>query len=599
MKRTQTILGVCALVVLLVTMSQADSSLDQLIQKLAQKVNSYQALVEQNYTSPFHWYEKKGLFRSEIRINLFGNPAFHAFRTNEIFAVYDNDMFSTGWIVTALLEASLYGKGAPEFDSHRLEIALDAIANYNNKNDADSKHSIERTFWPQLYNFSSNTWFQQPINIANVASELNRIPFDQIEAFLKKINLEKFAEFIDEFKELGKAADAFGIPADFDDTYLNLGLGATLSLLGDKYSQVYKSWLSNNTNIQNLINATEYYAYRPFDSDSNANTIDPRTFFWARGFVQEASDKNQPLSLITTWIQNIDEQRKLRAQKVAMPFNVNNVDVTVAANSIYGMTSAALFNINQFGDKFLQSPDLIQTYLNSTKFISWAITSNFTGRPDLALVYYPSNFKHSRSLFIIKLSFLGTYNFMWYASRTLFLIENEYQKFSHMAAHKDEHYDEAKFVHLSSLRDILTEAKFYLEDTFKTTVTKFLLREAVKASANQTYFRDFLGMNDTSIFGKPVSHDEDALFSTAQAINILISTWTYQGFNHSLQWHENTPPYAKQLLTTSVNWLKEHILDSRYKPFNAFFSGSFKGLQSIPFWYPSNYNQFLNGTKGN
>ena len=183
-------------------MPQQRGPLDDLLLKLAAKVNSYQVLKEQNYTRPPHWYEKAGLFRSEIRVNLFGNPALHEFRTSEITAVFDNDMFSTGWILTALLEANLYGRGAPEFDPSRLTLALEAIGQYNNRNSRDPEHSILRTFWPQQYNQTNQLWFQQPINIFHVAKFLEEIPFNQIEAFLHKFHLDKFIPIIDgEFKK--------------------------------------------------------------------------------------------------------------------------------------------------------------------------------------------------------------------------------------------------------------------------------------------------------------------------------------------------------------------------------------------------------------
>ena len=89
-------------------------------------------------------------------------------------------------------------------------------------------------------------------------------------------------------------------------------------------------------------------------------------------------------------IQNIEEQRVLQQKKISMPFNLNNVDVTVAANSVYGITSGSIFNVNNFGDLFLNNTDLQSIYLNSTKFIGWAVSNNFSSRPDLAQVYYPS-----------------------------------------------------------------------------------------------------------------------------------------------------------------------------------------------------------------
>ncbi len=163
------------------------------------------------------------------------------------------------------------------------------------------------------------------------------------------------------------ALNAFCIPPDFDDTYLNLGLGATLSNLKNQYPKVYNSWLSNNTEINRLAEVTSKYAYRPFDLDLDKNVIDTRTYFWSREFIYEAQSAGQPLALITTWIQNIGEQRVLKEERVSMPFNINNVDVTVCANSIYGITSGSIFNTNDFGTLFLNTPDLQHIYLNSTK----------------------------------------------------------------------------------------------------------------------------------------------------------------------------------------------------------------------------------------
>jgi len=58
----------------------------------------------------------------------------------------------------------------------------------------------------------------------------------------------------------------------------------------------------------------------------------------------------------------------------------------VGANFVYGATSGSIYNINNYGDYLLNSTDLQRVYLNTTKFISWAIKSNFSSRPDLAQV---------------------------------------------------------------------------------------------------------------------------------------------------------------------------------------------------------------------
>jgi hypothetical protein len=145
------LLGVLLNVQLIQSIGRNDP-LDNLIHELADKVNSYQVLKEQDYKPPFKWAEKLGLFRSDIRVNLFGNKILQEVRHGQLTAIFDNDMFSTGWIVTTLLEASLYGKGAPLFDSERLELAMTAIGAYHNRNENNFEKSIIRTFWPQVNN---------------------------------------------------------------------------------------------------------------------------------------------------------------------------------------------------------------------------------------------------------------------------------------------------------------------------------------------------------------------------------------------------------------------------------------------------------------
>lgn len=88
------------------------------------------------------------------------------------------------------------------------------------------------------------------------------------------------------------------------------------------------------------------------------------------------------------------------------------------------------------------------------------------------------------------------------------------------------------------------------------------------------------------------------MFSTSQAINILIATWTTQNpTKKTLTWKSDTPQKVKDLIATSSFWLSHNILGNKYKASNAFFSGSVKGVDDLPFWYPANFVEFLNGTK--
>lgn len=284
--------------------------ISDILDELLKKINSFQVLKPQDFkpTLPLPTYmEKLGLYRSDIRVNFAGNPIVQELRSGEYVYVFDNDMFSTGWIISALMDASLYGKDAPSLDADRLQLALEAIGTFNNKNDEKPNETILRTFWSQTFSEATKKWYQEPTNIANVANVLSElyedIPFKEISQFFRDIGLDKVADLIAKLETdpLATITDAFKIPPDFDDTYLNLAMGSALKRLSGKYPHAYKSWLANNTNCQHLIDVTSKYAYRPFDADLNRNTIDPRTYFYVRGFLQQASEKNQSVNLITTW----------------------------------------------------------------------------------------------------------------------------------------------------------------------------------------------------------------------------------------------------------------------------------------------------------
>lgn len=77
---------------------------------------------------------------------------------------------------------------------------------------------------------------------------------------------------------------------------------------------------------------------------------------------------------------------------------------------------------------------------------------------------------------------------MWYASRSLFLIENEFKKVSYMS--QNGQYEDY-FKSFSQLEDILIEAKSYLEDAFQNEGTSNLLKWAVRESSSRVHFRDF------------------------------------------------------------------------------------------------------------
>jgi hypothetical protein len=197
-------------------------------------------------------------------------------------------------------------------------------------------------------------------------------------------------------------------------------------------------------------------------------------------------------------------------------------------------------------------------YLSTGSLIAWSIKNSMKNRPDLAQVYYPSH-----------------YNFLWYGSRSLFLLE---------LARRQEQV----------LPDVLNRVYNILSDVYRSDVVKYF-QENVHSDLSS--YDDFLGINDTNIFGKPEPTGEDRIFSTAQTVNVLIASFTYlDKTTGKLKWISDDKQIdsIKIMINRSASWLLDNAF--KYTPFNCFFSGSVKGYNQLPFWYPANIYQFLNGS---
>ncbi|CAF0740228.1 unnamed protein product [Didymodactylos carnosus] len=224
---------------------------------------------------------------------------------------------------------------------------------------------------------------------------------------------------------------------------------------------------------------------------------------------------------------------------IHLPFNVNIIDITVTANVLYGITSAVLNQIGDFQSDFDQDMQV------------------------LTQVYYPSH-----------------YNFLWYVSRTLFLLEQARQNKQLQPVAFDLVYNK-------------------LSNTFRSYVYLYIQNHINKDSDSRYYFEEFLGTNDTDTFGKRTPTGEDRIFSTALVVNCLIASFTYfNATTNQLHWVlASSLTDVKLLIDKSVQWLIKNI--NQYEPQNCFFGASFENYKQFPYWYPANIYQFLNGTNFN
>ncbi|XP_056009865.1 uncharacterized protein LOC125650247 isoform X2 [Ostrea edulis] len=525
-------------------------SIKETIEALSSKIENCQPKKDTNSSPLSPWKLDKGTYESVVKLNFHGSPEMVAIRKN--FEVNDNNMFVTAWITACLLEIQALNV---EFKPKReqIDLALEAIAQYRDKN--VNYNTSVMTFWPQIYNDTTQSWQSTPENLLQLFQLSDKLPVKSVEELLRLMGLDDVATVMDHLlHEKSMFAAAFHIPPDFDDTFVNIGLGSLLKEIPD-YSDLFDKWRSTNSNVTSVLQALKRYAYRPHSNITRVNTIDPRTYFYLHHFL--AVTNKSSAAFVPTWVQDVDEAMKLSNKGVAMPFFVNNVDVTVATNTINGLTSGLLSGIFTTSDF---DADLQHIYQDSADLIIYEITRNFSSRRDLALTYYPSKFEC-----------------FWFTSRTLTILRNFYQKAP---------------LPLKILEDFMHR----LENAMKNEVTAEILRESLTFEDGGIYFDDFLGDGDKNTKGESIRNGEDRLFTTSMAVNTLINVWT-EFSNGRLVFLNDTPNSVNHTIQQSVKWLNANILETHLKPWNAFFSGSGKGQESMPFWFPANRKQYLNGTR--
>ncbi|KAL5014184.1 hypothetical protein ScPMuIL_008454 [Solemya velum] len=389
------------------------------------------------------------------------------------------------------------------------------------------------------------------------------LPWPVIEEFLLALGLDKVEEVIKMLLSMREMyLTVFQVPPDFDDTFVNIGIGSLLREMRSEFPESNLFWTQKNSNLTFIFSEMKRVAYRPLSSEESVNTIDTRTYFYIRKFLQNSISEKKDLALIPTWVQNLDDVRKYAGKGNDIPGNINNVDVTVAANVIFGITNGILTGL--FDATLLDDADIQQLYLNTSTLIKYEIMKNLSSRQDLALTYYPAELE-----------------FYWFVSRTFTQLERRSRagvSFPHPA--------------LKTVWLLFGEA--LLGHAYQVIVDK-----AIPDGNDKVYFDNFIGDGDRSWWtNKPVMRGEDRIFTTSMAVNALITMWTvFDDSIQTLKWYKTTPRSVKDTVRKAVNWLYDNVLSGAYKPWNAMFSGSFRGFTTIGFWYPRNRYEFTNGTK--
>lgn len=529
---------------------------EAIIQNLLQKISDEQAQQNLPFVPFEHFHRKKGFYASYVKQNFHGDQEMAQAR--RILGCYDNNMFATAWVTSSLVEAFLY-TDIPKPSSREITLAIQSFADHHDHNRKYNNSLM--TFWEQVYNQNTSCYQCYAYNLNEIFIYAEKMPMSQIEDILKVLGLEKIAADVQQIlSNKDNYLRSFHLPPDFDDTFVNIGLGSLLYGARFDLPDAWKVWSRQNTNISSVFDALIKYAYRPFSPDPNVNTIDPRTYVWIQPFLDEAKKDGKNVLLVPTWIQNIEELRKDYNRGVIMPHNVNNVDATVAANTIFGITSAVLNGL--VSATIFNNSAIASIYQNTSMLLQHVIKNNMTNRPDLALLYYPSRME-----------------FYWFVARTYDLLDSKIKK--EILPHP-----------------IMTDVWKMLKSTLENVVTKDVISKAKHNYLNQTFFDDFLGNGDITKDNKTLERAEDRIFTTAMATNALLYTWMrYNSTINQYQWKTNVPATVVNTIRSSIDWLRYNVLGLNYDPWNAFFSGSWKGPTTIAQQYPGNRLEYVNGTK--
>ncbi|KAL5014185.1 hypothetical protein ScPMuIL_008455 [Solemya velum] len=454
------------------------------VNELHNKIEEMQIKTTTSFTPPIFWTKMKGVYESDVKQYFHGQPDMHFMR--EEFKIFDNNMFATAWVTTVLLETYKFAHG-PKPSEQQIKMSLEAISEHSNKN-YNFSNSI-MTFWRQKFNASTGVWVCAPDNLLEFFKMTYDLPWPVIEEFLHALGLDAVEDIV---KFLLSTRDgyltAFQVPADFDDTFVNVGLGSLLREMAPDFPESNSFWTQRNRNLTFIFSELKRVAYRPLTSEESVNTIDPRTYFYIRKFLQNTVSERKDLALIPTWVQNLDDIRKYAGKGNDIPGNINNVDVTVAANAIFGITNGILTGL--FNATLLDDADIQKLYLNTSTLISYEIMTNLSDRQDLALTYYPSEFE-----------------FYWFVARTFTQLERRFKA----GALPHPAMETVRLLFGGALRGHAYEV---------------IVNKSITDGNDKVYFDDFIGDGDKSWTNKTEIRGEDRIFTTSMAVNALTTIWT-------------------------------------------------------------------------
>jgi hypothetical protein len=278
------LLGILILIALAHAVDYDQFVRDRLAEVRAARFQNNQAYWPQDSYPPQQWDQQKGLFASYVHVNFHGKSPISDLRG--LYKFPDNNGFVTMFVLQAMIEAAELNSDIEVGDDEIVE-SLEALKTHMDKNHPAGSPIV--SFWNQKINAKGNYYKSFPENIAIPISR-GMSGTDMLIKFANSIGMGYLAPVLELLGDtFSRVLREVSIPSDFDDTGCNLALGMKLKNLNSKYESASRLWSENNQDLGYLFKMLKKYHYDPSSPDVDHSTIDPRTYFWIRNFVEKKS----------------------------------------------------------------------------------------------------------------------------------------------------------------------------------------------------------------------------------------------------------------------------------------------------------------------
>ncbi|KAK7486103.1 hypothetical protein BaRGS_00022712 [Batillaria attramentaria] len=501
----------------------------------------------------------EGLFPSEVHINFHGEPQVAALRSGPSHSVLDLTSLATLLTLTALVEATMIG-GVKTLTSADVVSALEALQTFRSAEYEED--SALMTFWPGCKPKDTSCKLQTVSENA-VKGGGSVKPYTILQTAVKDCktctggkqslaNIKQNALCLEVFQtSLADYAKRYNFPPDITSSFANLALGALLKKGGKSYEAAFEVWENANRNFSSLTQHVSSFAYKPDSKNAKENIIDSRTYYNLAGFLSgdTASEKENSVELCTNWIPQSNDDGLLKYGGKVLP-EFNSVDLFGTATFLHAVTISVLQKMTTADE------NLKNVYRSNLDLMKWILTNKQKDSTELMMTSHPS-----------------LYQFYWQLARIVFEMENARQQ---------------KLEAFKPLEEFYDDVNIFL----RVNVTAAILTEVQDGGLNEqdgkplAYVDDFLGTADVDAKGKPSGSDR--LFSTATAINSLLSAWTVTTKDNKLKFLPGTPDDVILAVSRLVNYINLNFRKDGVSLMNAFHSTVNKHCENLPYWFPSN-----------